>query len=358
MLGTAYSRVGSWCVLAMVSPLFLVSARADDGPYHRIANIFEPVSKPAEEVSTIAWLTIAICIGIFVVVAGLLTYAVIAFRARRGDDREPPQVYGSTQIELAWTVIPILITFVLILVTARTIGSIQNHRLPENALHVTVVGHQWWWEIRYHPADDTETIIAVTANELHIPLSVKDGTKEERRPTRVFLESADVVHSYWVPQLAGKVDVIPNRRNELWFEPYAEGTYFGNCAEYCGTQHANMLIRVIVEPEEKFEKWLANQMAPPVNDPAVAKGRDMFFNTSCVNCHRIGGTIAQGVFGPDLTHLMTRQTIGSGVADLTRENLHAWVKDPQDIKVGCLMPDMQLTPEQVDAITDYLMTLK
>ena len=178
------------------------------------------------------------------------TATTVRFRRRAQDDgAEPPQIYGSNQLELAWTVIPILIVLVLVLVTARTIADVQNRPAPPDALHVTVVGHQWWWEVRY-PA-----LGLVTANELHVPVS----TASRRQLTFLRLESADVAHSFWVPQLAGKTDLIPNRVNRMWIEPTQVGTYLGNCAEYCGTQHARMLLRVIVhEPDDAFEAQLAS----------------------------------------------------------------------------------------------------
>lgn len=319
----------------------------------RVADMFQPLSRPAEMIHDISLFVLLVCGAIFLVVTGLLVYVVIRFRKKADDDgHEPPQIYGSTHIELAWTVIPILITVVLILVTSRTIGEIQNRKMPENALKVRVVGHQWWWEIHY------PDLGVITANELHIPLSDRDVSKS--RPTHIELQSADVIHSFWVPQLAGKTDLVPNRTNEIWLDPYEVGVYFGNCAEYCGTQHANMLLRVIVDTPENFQKWVDNQKAKPAppQTPLAIEGEKMFYANSCVNCHKVDGTVAEGVFGPDLTKLMTRQTIGAGVAPLNHENLWKWVKDPQDLKVGCLMPDMQLLEKEVDAITAYLETLK
>lgn len=319
----------------------------------RIADVMNPLSRPAEMIHEAAVLVLLISAGIFAVVTFLLVYIVVRFKKPKNDDgTEPPQIYGSTQIEMAWTVIPILITVVLVLVTSRTIGEIQNMPMPENALRVRVVGHQWWWEMHY------EGLGIITANELHVPVSSRDRSKA--RPTHIVLQSADVIHSFWVPQLAGKTDLVPNRDNETWIDPYETGVYFGNCAEYCGTQHANMAIRVIVHTPEGFEKWVAAQKAPvpaPQTELEI-KGHRLFYDNSCINCHKIGDTVSQGVFGPDLTKLMLRQTIGAGVVPLTPENLRAWVKDPQDIKVGCLMPDMQLLPDEVDAITAYLQTLK
>lgn len=330
-------------------------AHAQDGGQMRpVSDMFQPLSRPAEMIHSSSVLVLAITAGIFVVVTTLLVYVVWKFRRKGPEDdlKEPPQIYGSTHIELAWTVVPILITFVLILVTSRTIGEIQNRKMPENAVQIRLVGHQWWWEVHY----PKEGII--TANEIHVPLSRRDGAGE--RPTELILESADVIHSFWVPQLAGKTDLIPNRKNRTWIEPFATGTFFGNCAEYCGTQHANMLLRVIVEEPEAYERWVQKMKAPVAEPQAelAAQGRKAFYANSCVNCHKIDGTTAKGVFGPDLTKLMTRQTIGAGVAPLTPENLHAWVRNPQTLKTGCLMPDMKLLDSEVDSIAAYLLTLK
>lgn len=313
-----------------------------------VTNIFKPDGTPARAVFDYTMLVLAICAVIFVIVAGLLVYTVTRFRHRREDDgHEPPQVYGSNQIELAWTVIPILIVFVLSLVTARTIAEVQNAVPPPRALKVTVVGHQWWWEVRY------PDLGIVTANELHVPVS----DAAQPRPTFLKLESADVAHSFWVPQLAGKTDAIPNRNNSMWIDPVTPGTYLGNCAEYCGTQHARMLIRVIVHPPGEFEEWVAEQKTDAGIDAQVKAGRDIFFSTSCVNCHTINGTQANGKFGPDLTHLMSRETLGSGAALNTPEKLRAWVRNPQSLKPGCYMPDMQLTDEEMDQLVRYLLTL-
>jgi len=345
----------SYLLLALL--LTLVPAHADvtgnSYQMRRVADIFDPLSRPAEMIHHSAMVVLLITAGIFLVVTFLLVYIVVKFRRRKDDDGdEPPQIYGSSHIELAWTVLPILITVVLILVASRTIGEIQNMPMPENALKVRLVGHQWWWEIHY------PDLGIVTANEIHIPVSSRD--RDKARPTHITLQSADVIHSFWVPQLAGKTDLVPNKDNETWVDPYEVGVYFGNCAEYCGSQHANMLLRVIVHEPEDFDRWVAQQKAPIVapQTELETKGRDLFFNTSCVNCHRVDGTLSAGVFGPDLTKLMLRQTIGAGVAPLTKENLWQWVKDPQSLKVECLMPDMQLEKNEVDAIVAYLMTLK
>ena len=314
-----------------------------------VTSIFRPLAQPAQEIKETSLLVLAICAVIFLIMFGLLVYSLIRFRHRPGDEAsEPPQIYGSNQIEMAWTVLPILIVFVLILVTSRTIADIQNRKASPGALQATVIGHQWWWEIRY------PELGIVTANELHVPAS-----EESRRlPTFLKLQSADVAHSFWVPQLAGKTDLIPNRENRMWIDPTQPGTYLGNCAEYCGMQHARMLIRVIVHSPAEFERWVTEQKRPAAEEPSAQDGRRVFFANSCVNCHTIRGTSAQGAFGPDLTHLMSRQTLASGARLNTTETLRAWVRDPQRLKIGCLMPNMQMTDTEVDQIVSYLQTLK
>lgn len=328
--------------LALLAGLLLATrGAAAPGP---VPSIFEPLSPPAHEIHALSLLLLGICAAIFVIVGALLTYSIVRFRQRPGDDdREPPQVYGSNQIELAWTVVPTLIVFVLFLVTTRTLIAVENATPPGDALQVRVIGHQWWWEFRYPDQG------VVTANELHVPLG---------RPTFLSLESADVVHSFWVPQLNGKTDVIPNRVNRMWFQPAVAGTYLGQCAEYCGTQHARMMLRVVAHPPEEFEAWVAGQRQPAAVDAAATAGRDLFQSVACVNCHRIGGTVADGVFGPDLTHLMSRETIAAGAAVNTPDALRAWITNPDAIKPGALMPAMKLADADVKEIVAYLATLK
>jgi cytochrome c oxidase subunit 2 len=322
-------------------------------PMRRVADMFQPMSRPAEMIHVTAVMVLVISAAIFVAVFGLLVYIVAKFRRPENDDgTEPPQIYGSTNIELAWTVIPILITVVLILVTSRTTGEIQDMKMPANAVKVRVVGHQWWWEVHY------PDLGIITANEIHVPISDRDPAKAT--PTHFTLQAADVMHSFWVPQLAGKTDLVPNKDNETWIDPYETGVYFGNCAEYCGTQHANMLLRVIVHTPEGFQKWVEQQKAAtaPLQTAEEIEGHRLFFANSCVNCHKVSDSVAVGVFGPDLSKLMTRQTIGAGVAPLNKETLWSWVRNPQILKPGCYMPDMKLTDKEVDAVVAYLQTLK
>ena len=311
--------------------------------------VFDPASAPADAIVEVATLALAIAAGIFVAVVGLLVTAVVRFRARPGDDgAEPPQVYGSDRIELAWTVLPILVVVVLSLVTARTIYAVQGAAQPPGALEVTVVGHQWWWEIRYPALGIT------TANELHVPVAGDDGGT----PTWIDLESADVAHSFWVPRLAGKTDLIPNRRNRMWIAPREAGVYVGQCAEFCGTQHAHMLLRVVAHAPADFERWVEAERAPAVADPAASAGRRVFETTACINCHTVRGTVATGRFGPDLTHLASRRTLAAGAAALDGGSLRAWLEDPDRVKPGALMPAMQLGAADLDRLVEYLLTLR
>jgi cytochrome c oxidase subunit 2 len=290
----------------------------------------------------------SICLAIFLVVFSLIVYAGIKFRSRPSDDgREPPQIYGSNQVELAWTVIPILIVVVLFLASARVIHAVEDAQFPPDANEVVAIGHQFWWEFQY------PRLGFVTANELHVPLS----KTTEAIPTHITLLSADTDHSFWVPQLSGKIDLIPNRKNEMWVDPHVPGTYVGQCAQYCGTQHGKMLLTVMVDSPEDFLRWAQQQKTPAVISDQVSAGRKVFEANACVNCHTIAGTAANGKFGPDLTHLMSRTTIAAGAASNTKENLQLWIRDPDAIKPGCLMPAMQLEPRDVDTLVAYLMSL-
>ena len=312
-------------------------------------HIFDPHSGSAHLLYGISLFTLQITGAIFLVVGGLWLYVIVRFRQEAGDDTyEPAQVYGSTQIELAWTVVPILIVVVLFLTAARILFAVQDRPMPPNALNVDVVGHQFWWEFRYPKFG------FATANELHIPVS----EAKAERTTFLKLLSADVDHSFWVPALFGKTDSIPNRTNTMWFDPNATGLYVGQCAQFCGTAHAQMLLRVYVQTPQDFAAWIKGQQQPAVQDPAAAEGRQIFESQSCVSCHTIRGTAAHGSFGPDLTHLMSRDTIASGLVANTQDNLRRWIKDPQTIKPGCMMPAMQLSDPQIGQMVAYLTTLK
>ncbi len=312
-------------------------------------NIFAPASTPAKSIADLSVLVLVVTGIIFVVVFALLVYSVVKFRGRAKDaGREPAQVYGSTQIELAWTIIPILIVVVLFLATARVIHAIQDAPDPAGAVQVTVIGHQYWWEFRY------PKLGIVTANELHIPVS------DPSHPTPTFLQllSADTDHSFWVPELAGKTDLIPNHPNRMWMDPQRTGIFLGQCAQYCGTQHAKMLLRVSVDGPQDFAVWVRAQQGPAVEDAGAIAGRRGFESNACMNCHAVAGTAADGRFGPDLTHLMSRVTIAAGAAKNTHDNLRLWIQDPSAIKPGSLMPAMKLSDADLDAVVSYMETLR
>jgi cytochrome c oxidase subunit 2 len=250
-----------------------------------------------------------------------------------------------------------MIVFVLVLVTVRTLWEVKvplpEPRTGDNALFVTVVGRQWWWEYTYDHYDG-QAFGFTTANELHVPA----GENGVRRPIHLTLKSADVCHSFWVPRLAGKMDLIPGRNNHLWFETDQAGLYVGQCAEYCGTQHANMLLRVSVDPPDEFARWLKREGADAADDPSARSGKEAFLRQSCINCHPVRGTSARGTYAPDLTHLMSRQTLAAGMIPITPENLRLWVDDPQKIKKGCLMPAFGLDERERDLVVRYLLTLR
>ncbi len=326
---------------------FLVPARLLADPSG--TSMFRPMSSPADSIRRYSLFVLGITGAIFAVVFTMLVIAIVRFRRRPGDDAaEPPQVYGSEQVEVAWTVVPVLIVIVLALTTARTVFEVQNRPRPPKALEVTAIGRQWWWEFRY-PAYGI-----VTANELHVPVS----DPAHPSPTFLRLESADVAHSFWVPRLAGKTDLIPNRVNEAWIDPRETGLFEGQCAEYCGTQHAKMLLRVYVHTREDFDRWVAAQRASAAVLPEAEEGRRVFETTACLNCHTVRGTVGNGLYGPDLTHLMSRETIAAGAVPNTPAELRAWLHDPNALKPGALMPAMQLDDRKLDALVAYLLTLK
>lgn len=311
-------------------------------------SIFAPQATPAHYIFSLSILVLTISLAIFVIVAGLLLYSLIRFRHRRGyTQREPAQIYGSVQIELSWTVLPIIIVVVLFLATARVIFVTQTAAKPSSALDVVVIGHQYWWEYRY------PKLGIVTANELHIPVS----DPKQPTPTYLTMSSADTDHSFWVPRLAGKLDLIPNKINTMWIDPEQAGLYLGQCAQYCGVEHAKMLIRVYADSPTEFATWVRDQKQTALQTPDGAAGRAVFEANACVNCHTISGTIAHGVFGPDLSHVASRATIASGAVPLTEKNLRAFIDDPGHFKPGVLMPAMHLTDSDLDAVTQYLLTL-
>ena len=306
-------------------------------------SVFHPGSPEALAIERLFYVDLIIAAVIFLTVAGLVAYAAWRFRARPGVG-EPFQDEGNPRLETIWTVVPAAVLLVLLVLTARTMAIVHpltGSRSPD----VVVIAHQWWWEYHY-PASGV-----VTANELHMP---------EGETWLLAIESADVIHDFWVPDLGAKEDAIPGRRNFIWIDPQRDGTYLGTCAEYCGAQHALMGIRVIVSPPARFAAWTESQLRIPPSPAGgeAAEGARAFERRTCRNCHRIAGTEADGHVGPDLTHVADRQTLGAGVLENTPANLAAWISDPQAFKPGCHMPDMRLSQEEARAIATYLEGLK
>lgn len=281
--------------------------------------------------------------AIFVVVQVLLLVAVFRFR-ERDPGAIPRQVRGSAALELAWTVLPAVI---LIFIAFPTVGAIFRTQAapPKGALRVKVIGHQWWWEFQY------PDLGVATASDLHLPAG---------RPVSLEITGADVIHSFWVPQLGGKRDAIPGSRTRIVLTADTPGEYYGQCAEFCGASHANMRHLAVVDTPEAFAAWVARQQEPaaipPDGSPAAA-GREVYRTGTCVGCHTVRGVSAGGI-GPDLTHFGSRRTIAGGILPNTAENLARWLKNSPTLKPGSLMPEQTLSDPEVAALVAYLQSLR
>lgn len=303
---------------------------------------FDARSPQARAIADLFTWNLAIAGAIFVLVTGLVVYIAIRYRARPGQG-EPPPVFGNRTLEIVWTLAPAAILLVVAFFTVATMRA-ADPPAEGQPPDLIVTGMQWWWRVEYPQSG------VVTANEIHIPAG---------RRLLVRLQSGDVIHDFWVPQLGPKRDMNPGSANQLWIEADAPGTYLGGCSEYCGAEHAWMLIRVIAQPPAEFDAWLRAQ-AQPAPAPAgdAARGAQVFQQQTCVNCHAIAGTSASARVGPDLTHLASRETIGAGRVANTPDNLARWVADPHALKPGVLMPGFQLSPDDLRALIAYLETLK
>jgi len=288
----------------------------------------------------IFWWTAAI----FVVVESILIYAILKYRAKGEIHEKPEQVHGNTQLEVAWTIVPAVILVFIAVPTIRTIFAIAAEA-PPNALHINVTGKQWFWNFEY-PEYGIRT-----ANEIHVPVG---------RPVELHLQSGDIIHSFWVPRIGGKRDLIPNRTNRITFTAEKAGYYPGQCAEFCGASHALMRIDFYADEPVKFQEWVANQQAPAAapTDPKASEGATAFLTAGCIACHRINGTPAVAQIGPDLTHVGSRTQIAAGILENTPENMARWIRNPQAVKPGALMAKLPLTDTQVDSIVAYLQGLK
>lgn len=305
-------------------------------------SIFSPAAPHAQAISDLFVITLWICAGIFAIVAGLVGYSIVRYRWQEGG-AEPKQVAGHKTIEIIWTIIPFVIVLVLFGLTVQAMQKSDPPAAPEPDL--VIIGHQWWWEIR----DPKRGYIA--ANEIHIPVG---------RPISIRLDSADVLHEFWVPRLTRKMTTVPGAGNHVWMQADEPGVYQGVCSEFCGTQHAWMRFEVIAEPPEQYEAWVRQQQqaAPAPATPVAARGLQLFREMTCINCHTIKGAGGMSNAGPDLTHLASRRYLGSGLAPNTPENLRRWLIDPQAVKPGVLMPNFKLSDEQLDQLLAYLQSLK
>jgi cytochrome c oxidase subunit 2 len=298
-----------------------------------IHSVFNPSSPEAQSIVNLFVLTLFIAAVIFILVAGLVLIASFRFRSRPGED-EPRQIFGNRKLEIAWTVGPALLLIVLFVLTIKTMSASDPPILPGQQPDLVITAHQWWWEVHYPKSG------VITANEIHIPA----GQKLLFR-----VESADVIHDFWVPELGRKIDAIPGHPNQVWLEANTPGTYLGTCAEYCGAEHAWMRIRVIAQPQADFETWQQQQLQLPKipTSGAAAEGEKLYTQKTCIVCHAAG-------IGPDLTHLGDRETIGAGVLTNTPANLAKWLKNPQAVKPGSYMPNFNLTDTEVQALVAYL----
>ena len=304
-----------------------------------------PVARRADQLWDITFLIAAI---IFVIVQGLLVYAIVRFRAKPG--REARQFHGNTKVEVVLTVIPALILAGLAVPTVSTIMDLAQK--PPGALEIKVIARQFWWEYQYTDLGVT------TANEMHVPIDT---------PVYLTLEGDDVIHSFWIPKLTGKQDVIPGRVNNMRFEAsIPDREYYGQCTEYCGLSHALMRLRVFTHSQSDFDQWVQDQTEPAaeVTDSLAQEGERIFLEEDlpaggqCINCHAVQGTDAQATTAPDLTHFGSRKTFAGAVFDLNEENLSAWLRDPPGVKPGAKMPDYGLSEDQVEALVAYLMSLE
>jgi cytochrome c oxidase subunit II len=307
---------------------------------------FSPYSPQALAISNLFTIDLIIAAFIFALIVGLVIVILVRFRARPGSG-EPPQSAGLTKLEIAWTAGPALIVVVLFVLTFITMNRVSaapaaTAQQPD----VIVIGHQWWWEYRYPKLN------IVTANELHIPAGQR---------LLVQIQSADVIHSFWIPNLNRKMDATPGYNGAfMYLQADQPGYYQGNCAEYCGNEHAWMLVRVYAQSQADFEAWVRGQQAVPAapSGGQAAQGAALFEQLSCASCHAIAGTQAKARVGPDLTHVSTRQTLATGIVSNTPANLRAWIKDPQAIKPANNMPSLRLSDTQLDALVAYLESLK
>lgn len=328
-------------LVALASTLLLSACISADAPM----NYLYPEGPRAIQADRLWDVTFGIAAFVFIAVEGGLIFILFKYREGKAHG-SPRQIEGHTKFELIWTAIPAVILTGIAFMTVPVI--FDQAREPADALQVEVIGHQWWWEYKYDNG-------VVTANELHIPTD---------RPVYLTLKSVDVIHSYWIPKLAGKQDVVPGRINHMTIEATKPGEYLGQCAEYCGLSHANMRAKAIAHEPADFDQWVADQLEDAASDASVQEGEDLFMTgvfadgQMCVACHAVQGSDAAGIVGPNLTHVGSRTRFAGSMFEMNEENLKAWLNDPPELKPGSKMPQLNLTDEQIDDLTAYLLSLK
>jgi cytochrome c oxidase subunit 2 len=316
-------------------------------------SIFDTAGTPAARIAQLAWLLIIVSAVTYLLVLVATGIAVRRARTRRlreelADTRPETDRRLKRNVSIA-AIATALVLLLYVTATARTGKAIAWPLDAQHPLTVEVTGHQWWWQFRYR--DSVPSNWLTTSNELHIPVG---------RPVRVILLSNDVIHSFWIPELHGKQDVIPGHRNTTWIRADRPGVWKAHCAEFCGVQHANMLFDVVAESPARFNQWYASQLASArqPTDSSTQHGHDVFMQRTCIMCHTINGTQAGSGVGPELTHIASRPSIAAGTLPNTRENLARWILNPQLIKPGVRMPPNALSPADMNALLDYLETLK
>ena len=353
-------------VLGLLTLAIAFAACAPDATQDSLDPAGPYAKKPKELFQWVFWLG---AVPVFILVEGGIVLILIKYRHRKGRDRMPPQVHGNTRLEIGWTILPAVVLAVVMVPTVATIWDLARTP-PDDALNVTVTGYQWWWKIQYTDPDmqtagETPGPIT-TSTELVIPtdrvvyITVTADAAGLTRPSDGATDAA-VIHSLWVPELAGKQDAIPNKENHILLQADEPGTYEGQCAEFCGLSHAIMKWQVRALPPGEFETWAAGQKEDAIEPTGglAASGFDTFMNGQCIACHAIQGTPAQGISGPDLTHFASRGCFAGCMLDTQDpEDIARWLRDPPAIKPGSFMPDYDLTEDQIADLVAYLQTLE
>ena len=366
--GHHYRRFAKFAILAGVLLLLLACSTGKQSTW-------DPVGPVAERQLLLFNVLLWVMVAVFILVEGVLVYAAIRYRRRPGQGL-PNQTHGNMPLEIIWTVIPTILIMALGIWSVITIYEFDEPPASADVLHVNVTGHQWWFEFEYEDAGGGKRI--VTANELRVPVD---------RAVRLTLESDDVLHSFWIPKLAGKIDMVPNRTNHLWFQADSDkidslpATFYGQCAEFCGIAHALMKFRVRVLDQQDYDAWVRNYGPPPANTEQAKQGQRVFGN--CAMCHSIDGendsqaqasrkqaflSVGEVVLAPNLTDLRTRESLAAGLLDLNKEKLKRWIRNPEDVKQGNYMKsraahlygsgELSLSEDDLDAVVAYLLNLQ